>query len=140
MLLQNAIIDYALMRLNGKSSKKAQKSIVLICAENSPIWKLALSAIELNDANFNVTFINQPCHLRSWLALVDQYPDTPCIVFQEGVWRDNQSKIISQKLAQHSELLLCGTAAMVADINKTQRISSPEKIFEHFCAKPDSEF
>ncbi|MEH6446337.1 MAG: MerR family transcriptional regulator [Oceanospirillaceae bacterium] len=130
-LLQSAIIDYSLLRINAKTAKKQLYKIVLICAQRSPIWKLALSAIELTDASYTVTFINQPCSLDTWVAIAGKYPESNCVVFQEGVWKEHESKQIVQILEQHKHLLFCGTAAMLADIETIKRISSPEKILEH---------
>jgi hypothetical protein len=130
-LLQSAIIDYSLIRIETKAVKKPLNKVVLICAQLSSIWKLALSAIELADASYTVTFINQPCNIDTWLAIASKYSETDCIVFQEGVWRESESDQILQMSKQHSHLLFCGTAATLADIEWIKRISSPEKILEH---------
>ncbi len=127
-LLHNAIIEYCILRLNTKAAKKSGASVVLICADQSPVWKLALTAIMLNDANFSVIFINQSCTLISWFSLVKQYGDSTCVVFQEGVWRAEDSKKIKAFSAQQDNLLLCGTAATLAGIDSQKSVPNPESI------------
>ena len=133
-LFQSAVIDYTMVRLNTKSSKKNQLPIMLICAQNSPMWKLALSAIELNDAGYKVTLINQPCQLSSWIALAKQACEIPCVVFQEGVWRAEDSLNIKAFSAQQDNLFLCGTAATLAGIDSLKNVPNPESIL-HFLTK-----
>ncbi len=89
-LLQREIVDYSVIMLNSKIPAKPLKKLMLICAQRRPIWKLAISAIELTDANFSVTFINQPCNMMVWCGLVEKYLNTDCIVFQEDVWRERK--------------------------------------------------
>ena len=124
-----------LIRIDTKAAKKPLNNVVLICAQRSPIWKLALSAIELADASYTVTFINQPCNIDTWLAITSKCSETDCIVFQEGVWKENESDQILQISKQHSHLLFCGTAATLAGIELIKSISSPEKILEHLTTK-----
>ena len=108
-LLQSSIIEYSLIRLNSKAAKKSLHEVILICAENSPLWKLALNAIELKDANYCVTLINQPCNLNTWLSLVEQYTAVNCILYQEGFWKEEYIQKIKNVLQQNDHLLLCGT-------------------------------
>jgi DNA-binding transcriptional MerR regulator len=127
-VLHSAIIEYSILRLNTKAAKKSGEKVVLICAEQGPVWQLALTAIALNDANFCVTFFNQSCSLDTWLALTEQHVDSTCIVFQEGVWRGEDCQKIQTISEQQNNLLFCGTAAAIADIDPLKRVTSPDKI------------
>ena len=135
MMLQSTLVDYALMRLNAKKAKKSKQTALLICAERSPMWKLALAAIELNDANISVLLINQPCDLNTWLCLTIKYEALECIVFQDGVWREREHEQIQQALQNNSNLAFCGTAASVANIDITRRITSTEQILAYLNEK-----
>ena len=138
-LLQSAIVDYSLNRLQSKTKQKAGKQLILICAERTPMWKLAVSAIELTDAGFVITFINQPCSIMVWLGLIEKYPGTDCIVFQEGVWREHERQQVLKIVVSHGNLLFCGTAATVAKIEDSKCIYSPEKILEYLTKNKSSE-
>jgi DNA-binding transcriptional MerR regulator len=135
MLLQSALVDYAVLRLNAKKAKKQKQPSLLICAERSPMWKLALAAIELSDANINVVLINQPCDINTWVSLALRYQDFECIVFQEGVWRERETQHIQQALQTNDNLVFCGTAASVADIDIKRRIANPEQILAYLTDK-----
>ena len=135
MLLHSALVDYAVLRLNAKKAKKQKQVSLLICAERSPMWKLALAAIELSDANINVVLINQPCDINTWISLALRYQDFECIVFQEGVWRERETQHIQQALQTNDNLVFCGTAASVADIDIKRRIANPEQILAYLTDK-----
>lgn len=130
-ILQSAIIDYCLLRLNAKTAKKPEAQVLLICAQHSPIWKLAISAIELKEANFDVSFINQPCTIETWMALAQQTTAKSCIVYSEGVWKSSEAKQILSSAEQYPHLTFCGTAAVVAGVNSKHRVSSPDKILAY---------
>jgi DNA-binding transcriptional MerR regulator len=135
MLLQSALVDYAVLRLNTKKAKKQKQTSLLVCAERSPMWKLALAAVELSDANINVVLINQPCDISTWVALAVRYENCECIVFQEGVWRERENQHIQQALETNHNLIFCGTAASVANIDINRRIANPEQIFAYLNEK-----
>jgi len=135
MMLQSTLVDYALMRLNAKKAKKSKQTALLICTERSPMWKLALAAIELNDANISVLLINQPCDLSTWLSLTIKYEELECIVFQDGVWREREHEQIQQALQNNSNLAFCGTAASVANIDLMRRITNTEQILAYLTEK-----
>jgi len=137
MMLQSTLVDYALMRLNAKKAKKSKQTALLICAERSPMWKLALAAIELNDANISVLLINQPCDLSTWLSLTIKYEALECIVFQDGVWREREHEQIQQALQNNSNLAFCGTAASVANIDIMRRITNTEQILAYLTENND---
>jgi DNA-binding transcriptional MerR regulator len=127
-ILQSAIVDYSMVRINAKTSQKPLADVLLSCAQQSPIWKLAISAIELTDANFKVTFINQPCPLTTWIGLAEQSSASHCIVYNEGVWKQEEAQKVLALSEQYSHVSFCGTAAVIAQISAEKRISSPEKI------------
>jgi DNA-binding transcriptional MerR regulator len=134
-LLHSVIVEYCILRLNTKAAKKSGKKVILICAEQGPVWQLALTAIALNDANFCVTFFNQPCPLDTWFALTEQYADSTCVVFQEGVWRGEDCQKIQIISEQQDNLLFCGTAAAIAGIDALKRVSSPDKLLSFLTGK-----
>lgn len=132
-LLQSSLVEYALLRLSTKTKKGAHQKVLLVCGQHSALWQLALTAMELNDAKYEVTFINQACHIDTWAALARKHPDSRCIVFQEGIWKARETEQIKQLLANHPNIMLCGTAVLVADIEPTRRLATPEKILDYLC-------
>ncbi len=133
---QSEIVRYALSRTGTPGKKNKGKSMLLVCGEHTPMWRLALLAIELADAGFAPQLINQPCNVAGWVQIAQASHADHCLVYQDGVWREEESTLIVSALPGLDGLILCGTAPMVSGLKANDRLfPDPQKVFEYFKAK-----
>ena len=130
-ILESAIVSYSLTRLNAKAIKNPRASVTLVCANQSPMWKLAICALELYDANIKVDFFNQALSLTTLIMLTEYSTDTHCVIYNEGVWKSEDEEKMLTLSAQHKHVVFCGTAALLSPIDAERKLSSPHKILEY---------
>lgn len=136
--VQSEIIRYALSRISAPAKKSKQRSMLLVCGEHTPMWRLALMAMELVDAGYNPQLINQPCDVAGWLQLAKASKSDHCLIYQDGIWREEELTLILSVLPMLDRLILCGTAPMVSGLKANNRLySSPQKVIEYFKAEPE---
>ena len=127
--LESEIIRYALIRLSAhkggkKHSKKAKTekpSILLLCAEQTALWKLAVIAMALADQHYAAQLINQSCDTETWLAFTKSSNADQIVVYQDGIWREPDAKQIKDQQdhldQQANRITFCGSAVIASDLN-----------------------
>lgn len=120
---QSELIRYTAVRLSAKvASKKGSPSIALIAGTHTPLWRLALMAIELSDNEFTVHLINNPLNTNAALELANNSADTYALIYQDGVWKDGEQALVADALAQNPHLFVVGTAAALAALPAPQQV------------------
>lgn len=133
--LQSEIVRYVLMRLGGSKASAKGQSLMLVCGEKTAIWRLAVMAIELADANYHIQLVNQPCDVDTWLQLAKATQLDRCVVYQDGLWRDGEVELIRAALPELPRLIVCGTAPIISGIEADDRFyASPQKYIEQALA------
>lgn len=119
---ESELIRYAVLRLNTKVTKKKGVSVLLLCGENTPLWRLALSAMELADAGFYIQLMTRPFTINACID-ISAKSESPFIVFyQDGQWRNDEAKQISAMLNGEKTIMLVGTAAKLAGLEHKHQI------------------
>jgi len=121
LFAESELIRYALFRLNAKTGKDKQvkndhPSLILICGVNSPIWRLSLMAMELSDAHFQVRLIYGLFNVATWLEMSGKLQESTSIFYRDGVWRKKEGEVVAAALATEHNLMLCGTAGILAGL------------------------
>lgn len=113
---------YAVIRLNTKVANNGHTPLMLFCGENSPLWRLALMAMELADAGFKVQFITSPFTVDACIEITEKRPDSVSIFYQDGQWRKNEAAKMDQLMCSSDNLILVGTAAILAGLEGKNKV------------------
>lgn len=122
LFAESVLFRYSLYRLNSHVAQKNRPSLTLISGDNTPLWRLSLMAMELFDANYRVQILCRPFSVDACIDLSRRQTDSTIIFYQDGVWRDKQSSDIFLALKSSDNLLLCGTAAMLAKVDVDEKV------------------
>ena len=128
--LQSEIIRYVIPRTAAGKHTRGDTELQLICGDNTPIWRLALAALSLSDADIRVQLINQPCSVNVWMELVRAGHHRTHLVFQDGIWRNEENQRIRSLLSP--TLWLCGAAPMTSELTACNEAQHP-----HFYPTPE---
>jgi DNA-binding transcriptional MerR regulator len=120
--LEGELLIYTLRRLKnhhtGMSKLDKAKPPVLLCyGENTAIWPLLFLCLELADAQVNVQLINQAVGLDSFVEISQQSRSEITLFYQDGLWSEVQTQLAKKALTEDSSIVLCGTAAIMAQID-----------------------
>lgn len=123
--MENEFLRYVLQRLSGKiSQKKRSVDLVLIIGPQTPIWRLALMAIELQDAKFSVYLIHREFSVESLIDFVTKSKDVDVVFYQDGIWKDKEKTRVVGALGENERLFMCGTAPVLSQLNIEGRVFS----------------
>ena len=122
LFAESELIRYAVLRLNTKVAKSARVPLMLFCGENTPLWRLALLAMELADAGFKVQFITRSFSVEACIEISQKRPDSVSIFYQDGQWRKNEAEKMAQLLGSGDNVILVGTAAMLAGLEDKRKV------------------
>lgn len=123
--MENEFLRYVLQRLSGKiSQKKRSVDLVLIIGSQTPIWRLALMAIELQDAKFSVYLIHREFSVESLIDFVTKSKDVDVVFYQDGIWKDKEKTRVVGALGENERLFMCGTAPVLSQLNIEGRVFS----------------
>lgn len=121
--MENELIRYSLMRLSAKvSHKKMSPTVVLIPGHQTPIWRLALMALELADVKFSVHLLTQAFSVAAGIELADKFKDASTVFYQDGTWKAKEQELANTALNQSDNLQLCGTAPVLALLDNEQQV------------------
>ena len=118
-LLESALIRYAIPRLKQTNTKGAP-AILLLHAERTPLWSLALSAMELADAGYRVELPLVPFRLPEAIQIRERFQGA-LLFYQDGIWRDPEHALAEQLLTRDNSYL-CGTAVALSSLQHPSRI------------------
>lgn len=120
---ENELIRYSLMRLNSKVKHKKQPlSVILLPGDQTPIWCLALMALELADMKFSVHLFTRAFTLAGGIELAGKFNDAYTVFYQDGTWKTNEQESVVAALLENDKLFLCGTAPMLTPFNEDDRV------------------
>ena len=122
LFAESELIRYTLLRLNTKASKHEQRSMMLVCGENTPLWRLALVAMELTDAGFKTQLVTRSFSVNAFAELTEAVPDSPKIFYQDGQWRQNEAEKVGQLLQAFNNIKLVGTAPLLAGLEDNEHV------------------
>jgi hypothetical protein len=119
---ESEILRYVLLRLGAKKSPKGTQAITLARGDKAPLWRMAIIALELADADFRVQIISQSLQEKTWLAMARVKTDTIHVFYQDGLWKDDRAVDIAIALDNDKKLIVCGTAPIVSDLKNPQQV------------------
>ena len=121
--VESELVRYTLIRSSAKvAKKKGNDTVVLIAGNQTPIWRLALMALELTDAKFAVHLLTPSFSVAAAIELVGKFQHTYTVFYQDGLWKDLDQDLMSKLLLKNDRLLLCGTAPALANIYIKDRV------------------
>ena len=121
--LESQLIRYSLIRLSAKVSKKGHSaSVLLIPGNQTPIWRLALMALELTDLKFSVHLLPRAFSLGAGIEISEKFKDAYTVFYQDGTWKAKEQELAAAALKQNDNLQLCGTAPVLALLNKEGQV------------------
>ena len=132
--IESELLAYTLRRLkNSQTDKsKAQKnenSLLMSFGENTALWPLLFLCLELADAQFNIQLINQAIPLESFIKIRQHNDAQMAIFYQDGLWNEPQIQQAQGALEQDSNLVICGTAAIISKLSNESQIYADLKHF-----------
>lgn len=120
---ESELLRYVLMRINAKTEKKrGRKSILLMAGHHTPLWRLALTALEFSDAHFEVQLLIRPFDVASSAQLAQQGEQDHCLFYQDGIWKAPEQKQAIDALSKAPTLLMCGTAPQLTQPSNDNRV------------------
>jgi len=120
---ESELVRYALMRSSARvTKKKCADTVVLMAGHQTPIWRLALMALELTDAKFSVHLLTHVFSVAGAIELVEKFQQTFTVFYQDGLWKDLDQSMMAKLLHQNDRFFLCGTAPMLANLQAKERV------------------
>ncbi len=114
---ESELVRYALMRSSAKITKKnGADTVVLVAGNQTPIWRLALMALELTDAKFSVHLLTHSFSVAAAIELARKFEQDYTVFYQDGLWKKPDQDLMANVLGKNDRLLLCGTAPMLANL------------------------
>ena len=117
------LVRYASTRSSAKVSKKnSVATVVLIAGHQTPIWRLALMALELTDAEFSVHLLTHSFTVAAAIELAGKFESAYTVFYQDGIWKDLEKDLMANLLIKNDRLFLCGTAPVLANLYAEDRV------------------
>ena len=117
------LVRYASLRSSAKVSKKnSAATVVLIAGHQTPIWRLALMALELTDAKFSVHLLTHSFTVAAAIELAGKFESAYTVFYQDGIWKDLEKDLMANMLLKNDRLFLCGTAPVLANLYAEDRV------------------
>lgn len=136
---ESELVRYVNLRLSVKLTRKNRgASVLLVSGEQTPIWRLAVMAMALFDANFSVVFVNRSFTVAAGVVLASKLKDATIVFYQDGQWRLSEQTMIANALQSNSRLLVCGTAPLLAQLEvENQVFADVESCIKRLCQTSD---
>ncbi|UZE96806.1 MerR family transcriptional regulator [Alkalimarinus alittae] len=122
LFAESELVRYAVLRLNTKVTQHKHPLLMLFCGDHTPLWRLALMAMELADAGFKVQLITRPFSVDACVEITEKSQRSVSIYYQDGLWRKNEAETVAQLLLSNNNLMLVGTAAILAGLEDKQKV------------------
>ena len=120
---ESELVRYALIRSSARvTKKKCADTVVLMAGNQTPIWRLALMALELTDAKFSVHLLTHSFSVAAASELVGKFQKTYTVFYQDGLWKELDQAMMAKLLLQNDRLFLCGTAPVLANLYVEERV------------------
>lgn len=122
LFAESELVRYAVLRLNSKVANRNRPLLMLFCGDNTPLWRLALMAMELADAGFKIQLITRPFTVDACVEITEKSQNSIGVFYQDGQWRKNEADQVAQLLKSHDNLMLVGTAAILAGLEDKRKV------------------
>ena len=122
LFAESELVRYTTLRLNTKVANSKQPSLMLFCGDNTPLWRLALMAMELADAGLKVQLITRPFSVDACIEITEKCPESVNVFYQDGQWREQEAEKVAQLLISSGNLILVGTAALLAGLENKGKV------------------
>jgi len=120
---ESELVRYALIRSSAKISKKKDaNTVVLIAGNQTPVWRLALMALELMDAKFTVHLLTHTFSVSAAIELAGKFEQACTVFYQDGMWKELDQNLMANVLLKNDRLFLCGTAPVLANVYAEDRV------------------
>lgn len=120
---ESELVRYALMRTNAKVAKKRpSETVLLIAGYQTPIWRLALMALELTDVKFCVHLLTHSFNVAAAIELAQKFEKAYTVFYQDGLWKDADKDLMNKLPLYKNRLFLCGTAPVLANLYAEGRV------------------
>jgi hypothetical protein len=119
---ESELMRYACLRIKSGGGQNKPAAVNLIAGKQTPMWRLVLLALQLNDAKYSVCLLNRPFTLAAGIELALQWADNFTLFYQDGVWDQQEQTKAKLALVENERLLMCGTAPGLAQINDQERV------------------
>jgi DNA-binding transcriptional MerR regulator len=120
---ESELVRYALRRTSAKVSKsELVGKALLIASHQTPIWRLALMALELTDAKFSVQLLIRAFDIRAAITLAKKFENAYTVFYQDGLWKSSDTDLVDGPLSANTRLFLCGTAPVLANLSAQERV------------------
>jgi DNA-binding transcriptional MerR regulator len=120
---ESELVRYALIRLSAKvAKKKGANSVVLMAGNQTPVWRLALMALELMDAKFTVHLLTHTFTVAAAIEVAGKFEQACTVFYQDGMWKELDQKLMAKVLLKNGRIFLCGTAPVLANVYAEDRV------------------
>jgi len=120
---ESELVRYALIRSNAKVAKpKDTNTVILMAGNQTPIWRLAVMALELTDAKFSVHLLSHSFRVAAVIELTEKFEQAHLVFYQDGMWKDLDQALMADLLHKSKRLFLCGTAPVMANLVAEGRV------------------
>ncbi|MFT6123432.1 MAG: DNA-binding transcriptional MerR regulator [Oleiphilaceae bacterium] len=125
---ESELMRYTLLRLSAKIAKgKHSINVTLISGIQTPMWRLALMALELSDVKFSVHLISRTFNVAAVIDLAAKSQNAYTVFYQDGVWKDKEQVKVTRALLENDQLFMCGTAPILSHLDSNERVFSDVK-------------
>ena len=136
LLVQSILTDYVLMCIRKQTKKKNKsetKNFLLICANNTSIWRLTLATLQLLEFQHSVYLLNQPCDLQQAVKISQSKLNYECLFYQDNRWNKNDIALLKNQEGSLNSLSFCGAAPMLLEDKLTYpSFSSPQEAVNYY--------
>ncbi len=122
LFVESELVRYTVLRLSAKVANGHQSPLMLFCGDNTPLWRLALMAMELSDTGLKVQLITRPFGMDACSEITQKCPDSLCVFYQDGQWRQHEAERAAQLLSSSDNLMLVGTAGLLAGLESKGKV------------------
>ena len=120
---ESELIRYVLMRLSPKVTRERfSDTVILITGDQTPIWRLAIMALELSDAKFSVHLLTRAFSVAAGTKLAGKCKHAYTVFYQDGIWKDKEQETATTGLLINDRLFLCGTAPALTQLGAEERV------------------
>ena len=123
---ENELLRYTSLRLSAKVATK-KRAAVLMAGDQAPIWRLALTALELSDAEFSVYLFYRSLDVGAGLELARSFSGSDVVFYQDGLWNHKEQALVASALSTNDRLFLCGTAPCLSRLKIEGRVFADVK-------------
>jgi hypothetical protein len=118
-VLESEMYRYTVFRQNSqKSIKLSNGYIALFIGDNTPMWRLLLMALSLMDNEYRVLLVPSPISIESVLDFKHKLKFNSIVFYQDGLWKNDETKNILNTTDHNKDIYLCGTAPYLSLSNK----------------------